>query len=122
MNTPCTHHKTCGDCFGAETVTDREKQLQSLATRYAEATEWNLATIDEMLCRKRTPKSSLSRQRDICLKMLQTCAQITQSVVWDEGLWDRRLTKFGRTKEILEAPEGIEKGLDALIQRCKGSP
>lgn len=44
--------------------------MSDLAFEYAMATEWNLATLEELALIKGTSASRIRRQRDICEKML----------------------------------------------------
>lgn len=44
-----------------------------LGVEYAKATEWGLATLEELALLKGTSASRIRRQRDICGKMLDVC-------------------------------------------------
>lgn len=45
-----------------------------LEEAYLEATEWNLATLDELCMIKSSSKHRIDRQKSICGKMLAICA------------------------------------------------
>ncbi len=114
----CGHHRKCGDCFGPGMVTTLEGKFKTLATAYVEATERNLATLEELAMLKSSSKSRVNRQRDICLKMLLTCVPLKDSVDWSQGMWDERLTKFSRTRNLLAAID-LKQGLDTFIKACQ---
>lgn len=110
----CEHHKTCGDCFSQNHVLDLENETKFLAHNYAEATEWGLATLEELALLKSSSKSRIDRQKSISLKMLQHCRAITAKVNWG----DEWRSKFPRTKQLhLEAD--LSAALDAMILRCQ---
>lgn len=53
-----------------QTNEDLANDKRFLAQSYAEATEWNLATLSSLLMKKSSSKSEIRRQTSICLKML----------------------------------------------------
>lgn len=66
----CEHHKTCGDCFSPQKVRQLELSARYLANSLAEATEWNLATLEDLMMLKSSSKSRIQRQKNIVSKML----------------------------------------------------
>lgn len=64
-----------------------------LASEYATATEWNLATLEEMALIKGTSASRIRRQRGICERMLILCLSF-EDVDW---------TKRGRSSRAFAA-------------------
>lgn len=74
---------------------------KSLANDMAWATECNLATLSDLLSVKRTSKSKITRQTNICLKMLETCLEHRALITWGHAWRDH----FGRVQEILEAAD-----------------
>lgn len=47
--------------------------MRTLADKYAEATEWNLATLEELCTLKSSSKVRIERQIGICAYMVQAC-------------------------------------------------
>lgn len=114
MNAPCEHHKTCGDCFGPNHVMDLENEVEYLANGYANATEMNLATLEELALLKGTSRSRIDRQKSICKKMLQHCRAVTAKINWG-AQWN---CKNPRTQRLhMEAD--LDAALDAEIARLR---
>lgn len=76
-----------------------------LARAYAEAAEWNLATLAGFLMRKSTPKHETSRQMKICLDMLAFCVDMPAEVY----------VKLSRVQEILAGAANV--GLGSALER-----
>lgn len=82
-----------------------------IENEYATATEWNLATLDEMISVKATSERRLDRQFDICYRMLLVCKELTassKSLDWKGN---------GRVVEILDAGKTEPEGLKAALRR-----
>lgn len=117
----CEHHKTCGDCFSPSFVMDLENTIKYAGEGLAYATECNLATLSGLQITKRTSKSTIRRQRDICLKMLRNCGALYEHIKWVSG----NQRNFSRVQDILDAGgagpaeakkhPGIEKALEAWM-------
>jgi hypothetical protein len=58
--------------MGDQAMSDINK-LEHLIGHYAEATEWNLATLEELRDLRRSSASAKRRQAAICRKMLHVC-------------------------------------------------
>lgn len=88
-----------------------------LSEAYLEATEWNLATLDQVVTLKSSAKSAISRQRSICNQMLMVCTRLDVDL---EG----RTTKYLRVRDLLRTSKAsgnsIEVCLDAFIARISG--
>jgi len=90
----------------------------NLATHYAEATEWNLATLSELCHLKSSSQVRINRQTSICQKMLQVCQEWEPEIVWGTDPDDVR-SLFRRVaprvwnllKAAKEEPEGLEVAL-----------
>ena len=82
----------------------------TLENEYAYATECQLATLSGLLLVKRSPKSEISRQRSICLRMLRVCRDMT-SIEWGHKLHPN----FGRVEELIMAADR-EAALDAWMK------
>lgn len=54
---------------------------EELEAHYAEAAEWNMATMEMMLQVKKTAKHEKERQRNICLKMLDVCSNLSEKAL-----------------------------------------
>lgn len=93
---------------------------RSLDEAYLYATEVNLATLDEIWMLASSSQSRKSRQRNICLGMLEICQ--SSMVSKDPGIWGSEHHKpFGRVERYLEEakahPEGLAGALDQQLQR-----
>ncbi len=93
---------------------------RSLDEAYLYATEVNLATLDEVWMLASSSVARKSRQRNICLGMLEICQ--SNMVSKDPGLWGSEQHKhFGRVQRYLDEakihPEGLEGALDSQLQR-----
>ena len=92
-------------------------ELKTLSEAYLEATEWNLATLDQVVTLKSSAKSAISRQRSICNQMLMVCARLDMG----EG----RPAKAIRVRDLLRTSKAsgnsIEVCLDAFIARISAS-
>lgn len=112
MNTPCEHHKTCGDCFSPNKVRTLVCTIENLAQGLAEATEANLATIEELQFLKSSSQYRIRRQKGICLKMLAQCRSVVEHINWGHDMRQ----KYHRVKEILDSagtePDGLQIALD----------
>jgi hypothetical protein len=127
MNTPCEHHKTCGDCLSPNRVRTLEATIAYLANAMAEAAEWNLATLDQLVSVKSSSKSSINRQKSICEKMLMKCcpAEVFDTIEWGHDLHP----KFGRVRKLLDAgghgdpskktERSLTRALDSYIDSMK---
>lgn len=76
-----------------------------LEQEYARATEWNLATLEELALLKSSSDSRVRRQVGICEKMLEVCAQL-EDVDWTKaGMASRMLAEMRRgatARRVLE--------------------
>lgn len=121
MHIPCDHHKTCGDCFSPNKVLDLEATVRFAANALAYATECDLATLSGLLLLKSSSKSSIKRQRSICLKLLENCGAVYEWIDWGHAY----RPKNHRVQDILDASgkgpvekktqPSVEKALDAWI-------
>lgn len=82
-----------------------------LVLHYAEAAEWNLATLDELISIKSSSKSRIDRQQGICLKMLRVCLVFRDQILRDGTGVDARC---GRVRDILKAAQN-RGNLDAAL-------
>lgn len=71
-----------------------------LSAEYVKATEWNLATLEEMAIIKGTSICRVRRQRDICAKMLDVC----------HGLVGVDWTRTSRAAQLLVEMSGSSSG------------
>jgi len=95
---------------------------QTLDEAFVYATDVNLATLADLLMIKKTSKSKVQRQRNICLSMLKICSSpllSSSQVRWAHGPH----TEFSRVSKMLGSsePEGIEGALDRFILEVQGS-
>jgi hypothetical protein len=98
------------------------ESVQSLDEAFVNATEVNLATLEELLMVKKTSQSKVRRQRSICLSMLKICASALLNdtqVRWRHGPHK----EFGRVSALLRSsePEAIEGALDRFILEVQGA-
>ena len=108
MNMNCEHSKKCGDCYSPGHVKELNGQFDELSKSYIEATEWNLATLEELKIKKGS-KSSILRQKSICLRMLKVCVEICHRINWTEE--ERRGSLLNRVLNIIVASEQPAIGL-----------
>jgi hypothetical protein len=81
----------------------------NLADEYLLATNWNLATLDELTMLKSSSNYRIGRQRGICETMLHVCQEY-------EGLLSERAITASRVRKILGIVK--ERGcsvMDALV-------
>lgn len=116
----CEHHKTCGDCFSPNHVRTLETAIESLVNSFAESCEWNLATLDELIFLKSSSLSRITRQKNICMKMLEKCRppEVYEKINWGHELHP----KHSRTQRILaDVKKGTMNGgsdsLDAAFTK-----
>lgn len=79
-----------------------------LETAYLEATEWNMATLEELCSIKSSSKHRIDRQKSICTKMLVICA----------SLKDAQLPRHGhatRSTKILESAKETGVPISHLV-------
>jgi len=118
MDKPCDHHKNCGDCFGPNFVRTLETTIENLAKNLAEATEWNLATLEELCLLKGSSKSRKDRQISICIKMAYMCESVFDKINWGYG-GHQHFPRLARLRE--DRLKGLSNGgsdsLDAAIRK-----
>jgi len=94
----------------------------NLATTYAIATEWNLATLGELCSLKSSSQSRINRQMSICQKMLQVCQEYYSDINFGTDVGDVR-TLFARTAprthELLKAAKEEPEGLEGALSRWR---
>ena len=94
----------------------------NLATKYAEATEWNLATLGELCSLKSSSQSRINRQTSICRKMLQVCQEYESEIQYGTNPSDAR-TLFARTAprvyELLKKAKLEPEGLEGALYRWR---
>ena len=89
--------------------------IRDLATKYAVATEWNLATLEELNILKGTSKSRIARQRGICIRMLGECRSYMDQIDWRyEGTSSRTAL---RAYQVLQAAKKPAMGLDSALDQ-----
>jgi len=81
---------------------------------YLTATEWQLATLEQLCERKSTSKSDIQRQREIVRAQLQVCQEIDPLFLRPVGSHSR---KFPRVEDFLEAARKEPSGLLGVIDR-----
>lgn len=86
-----------------ETKSSAEAYLESA---YLEATEWNMATLEELCSIKSSSKHRIERQKSICAKMLVICASFKTPKV------PHLVT---RTTRIVAESKAAGKSLEALV-------
>ena len=87
----------------------------NLATHYAEATEWNLATLSQLCSLKSSSQARINRQTSICHKMLQVCQEWEPEIEW--GLPYRSIAP--RTLKLLKAAKEEPEGLEGALTRWR---
>ena len=90
----------------------------NLATHYAVATEWNLATLSELCMLKSSSQSRINRQTSICLKMLQVCQE------WQPDINFGSMTCYSnhampRVEKLLEMSKNEPEGLEGALIRWR---
>jgi len=94
----------------------------NLATEYATATEYNLATLSELCHLKSSSQSRIRRQTNICRTMLQVCQEYYTDIEFGTCRSDVR-TLFARTAprvhEILKAAKEEPEGLEGALIRWR---
>lgn len=73
--------------------------VEVLAQEYGWAAECNLATLERLCLVKKTAKSEIKRQRDICLRMLKICLAVK------ELLTDKKLIRVQELMKQVAATE-----------------
>ena len=94
----------------------------NLATAYAVATEWNLATLNELCALKSSSIARITRQTSICFKMLQVCQEWEPDIDWGTDPDDvrslfRRVAP--RVRELLKAAKEEPEGLEAALLKWR---
>jgi hypothetical protein len=74
---------------------------KDIFNQYANATEYNLATLSGLLLKKSSAKSEVSRQTNICTEMLAVCWEHKANIVFGNG-WSHH---YGRVEEVVKAAE-----------------
>lgn len=89
---------------------------------YLYATDCQLATLNQLAELKRTSKSGLRRQRDICRKMLQVCQEIDPLII-QPARYTATGPHWGRVNKMLAnaktEPEGLLGALDRYIAEAR---
>lgn len=81
--------------------------MTDLERAYAEATEWNMATLAGLAMRKGASKREVERQMGICLRMLGVCNELASAAY----------AKHPRVKQLIAAGGGPKPNLGtALVQ------
>lgn len=89
-----------------------------LSEDYIQATEWNLATLEELACLKSSSKNRIERQRSICQSMLVVAKTLVEANPDMESVWRK---KGYRVYALLgDAGLGIRGALDGMITKCRG--
>lgn len=70
----------------------------TIHNEFAYATDCNLATLSSLRMRKSSAKSDISRQTNICLRMLAVCQEHKASITFGDGFRHH----FSRVEKILE--------------------
>lgn len=81
----CDHHKSCPVCPTPNHMRTLEATIKNMANDLATATEWNLATLEELSLLKSTSTSRKERQLSICTKMLNMCQAVFDKIDWGVG-------------------------------------
>ncbi len=89
-----------------------------LSGEYIQATEWNLATLEELACLRGTSKSRINRQCSICRSMLVVAKTLIEANPDMESAWKRRGYRVYAL--LLESGVGIPEALDGMITKCRG--
>jgi hypothetical protein len=87
----------------------------NLATHYAEATEWNLATLSELCMLKSSSQARINRQTSICRKMLQVCQKWEPEIEW--GNFPRCVAP--RVAKLMEMAKDEPEGLEGALIRWR---
>lgn len=94
------------------------RQLRALEQEYLRATEWQLATLEQLCERKRTSQSDKDRQREIVIKMLRVCQEL-DPLALD---WNGPGIPWGRVDVSLDQarsePSGLPGVIDRFISEC----
>jgi hypothetical protein len=86
----------------------------NLATHYAEATEWNLATLSELCMLKSSSQARINRQTSICRKMLQVCQEWEPEIEW-QPVYGAPSRLSPRVYDLLEAAKHTSGGLEGAL-------
>lgn len=76
-----------------------EVQAKELAVVLASSAEWHLATLEQLLTRKSSPKSDIRRQQEICDKLLFHCFELKIKPI---GLNGRRCVRLSEKLQELQ--------------------
>jgi hypothetical protein len=88
--------------------------VMNLATHYAEATEWNLATLSELCMLKSSSQARINRQTSICHKMLQVCQE------WEPEIYFTAYPpRAPRVQNLLKAAKEEPEGLTVVLDRWR---
>jgi hypothetical protein len=82
-----------------------------LEEAYLEATEWNLATLEELCTIKSSSKSRIDRQKSICGKMLAICA------TFDPELRQRARCRPTRANNLIDEAKSSGTPIPTLLSR-----
>lgn len=91
----------------------------NLATCYAEATEYNLATLSELCMLKSSSQARIKRQTSICHKMLQVCQEYLPEIDWGSG-WSPRASQVHKLLQAA-SESNLEQALEEWERRRYGS-
>ncbi len=80
-----------------------------LEESYLEATEWNMATLDELCMIKSSSKHRIDRQKSICGKMLAICA------TFDPETRKRASCRPMRTNNLLDEAQSSKKAIPTVV-------
>jgi len=90
----------------------------NLATSYAVATEWNLATLSELCYLKSSSQSRIKRQTRICHDMLQVCQEYESEIDFG-NIPNRGNHTAPRVKYLLDRAKEEPEGLEGALLRWK---
>lgn len=90
--------------------------IKAIEKEYAKATEWNLATLEEMALIKSTSERRLERQSKICAMMLDVCATFDGDAIGN-GRAKRLLQDMARGETSTHAVERMAKNVRDVAKR-----
>lgn len=90
---------------------------ETLPNEFAWAAECNMATLDDLLSRKRSSRSSIKRQAGICLRMIVMLNHHYDEIQWTSGLRGN----FGRVHDLILAirASSPEKAMEDYVTRIQ---
>lgn len=95
---------------------------QNLDEAFVNATEVNLATLEDLLMLRKTSKSRVQRQRSICFSMLKICASKLLASSQVRWTYNGSQREFPRVSDMLanSDPAAIERALELHILKVQG--